>query len=387
MTSAASTSSRTALSGDASGSRRSPGSTFQIAPGRPSRPRRLVLTRARGLVRPALDRIVSLRRARPAQARGAGARAVHARPPRVPARRVLGAGLASPPPAERVPRAAAAVARGFVRLVARRGAEGDAGEQAGTARRTVSLRGAPAMVPGPGTTGHAACPGLVRRIADLAIVTAPAGALHVAGLAGAFAAAATVADGMVRVAARALALARRRVAGHADRAVTRPAARAFPRRTAHPELRGRRLRAQAAAAALVGATGSTVGLAATRERVAVSAQGQYDGGEEERTACEVFHRAPPGPRASNAGLFAASRTRGRMGQSHRRWSCVKRFSGTRSSHAAARDSSCGWRTPQPSHRQRAVPAGQGRPGPGRSADPAAQRVWTQACTTFDHSYW
>ena len=124
------------------------------------------------------------------------------------------------PPAERAPRAAAAVARGFVRLVARRGAEGDAGEQAGTARRTVSLRGAPAMVPGPGTTGHADCPGLVRRIADLAIVTAPAGALHVAGLAGAFAAAATVADGMVRVAARALALARRRVAGHADRAVT-----------------------------------------------------------------------------------------------------------------------------------------------------------------------
>src|SRR5207237_972272 len=97
--------------------------------------------------------------------------------------------------------------------------------------------------------------GLVCRIADLAIVTAPAGALHVAGLAGAFAAAATVADGMVRVAARALALARRRVAGHADRAVTRPAARAFPRRTAHPELRGRRLRAQAAAAALVGAAG------------------------------------------------------------------------------------------------------------------------------------
>src|SRR5205809_750586 len=92
---------------------------------------------------------------------------------------------------------------------------------------------------------------------------------------------------MVRVAARALALARRRVAGHADRAVTRPAARAFPaapstaviaarfagavRRAAHPELRGRRLRAQAAAAALVGATGSTVRLAAIRERVAVAA--------------------------------------------------------------------------------------------------------------------
>src|SRR5437773_10524425 len=188
MTSAASTSSRTALSGDASGSRRSPGSTFQIAPGRPSRPRRLVLTRARGLVRPALDRIVSLRRAGPAHARGAGARAVHARRLRVPARRALGAGLASPPPAERVPRAAAAVARGFVRLVARRGAEGDAGEQAGTARRTVSLRGAPAMA------AHADASGRVRRIADRAIATAPAGALHRAGLAGAVAAAATVAD-------------------------------------------------------------------------------------------------------------------------------------------------------------------------------------------------
>src|SRR5437899_10867285 len=98
---------------------------------------------------------------------------------------------------------------------------------------------------------------------------------------------------MVRVASSALALVRRRVAGHADRAVTRPAARAFPRRTAHPEPRGRRLRAQAAAAALVGATGSTVGLAATRQRVAVSAQGQYDGGEDERTACEGVHRAAP----------------------------------------------------------------------------------------------
>src|SRR5207237_8184152 len=65
------------------------------------------------------------------------------------------------------------------------------------------------------------------------------------------------------------------------------------RRAAHPELRGRRLRAQAAAAALVGAAGSTVGLAAPRERVAVSAQRQYDGGEEQRTACEVFHRHLP----------------------------------------------------------------------------------------------
>src|SRR5437016_320895 len=118
---------------------------------------------------------------------------------------------------------------------------------------------------------------------------------------------------MVRVAARALALARRRVAGHADRAVTRPAARAFPaapstaviaarfagavRRAAHPELRGRRLRAQAAAAALVGAAGSTVGLAAPRERVAVSAQRQYDGGEEERS-CDMLHHAPPGAQAS-----------------------------------------------------------------------------------------
>src|SRR5213594_639428 len=127
---------------------------------------------------------------------------------------------------------------------------------------------------------------------------------------------------MVRVAARALALVRRRVAGHADRAVTR--------RTAHPELRGRRLRAQAAAAALVGATGSTVGLAGIRERVAVSAQGQYDGGEEERAACDVFHRAPPGPRASNAGILASSKTRGRTRQSHRRGARVNRFSGTRS---------------------------------------------------------
>ena len=63
-------------------------------------------------MRPALDRIVSLRRTGPAHAHGAGARAVHARPPRVPARRVRGAGLASP--IERR-RAAAAVARGDVR--------------------------------------------------------------------------------------------------------------------------------------------------------------------------------------------------------------------------------------------------------------------------------
>src|SRR5438552_18554225 len=129
---------------------------------------------------------------------------------------------------------------------------------------------------------------------------------------------------MVRVAARALALARRRVAGHADRAVTRPAARAFPaapstaviaarfagavRRAAHPELRGRRLRAQPAAAALVGATGSTVRLAAIRERVAVSAPGRYAGRDEERTPCGVFHRAPPGPRPSHPRLPPPSRT-------------------------------------------------------------------------------
>src|SRR5439155_330522 len=78
------------------------------------------------------------------------------------------------------------------------------------------------------------------------------------------------------------------------------------RRAAHPELRGRRLRAQAAAAALVGAAGSTVGLAAPRERVAVSAQRQYDGGEEERSCDMLHHAPPPGPRASNAGVFASS---------------------------------------------------------------------------------
>src|SRR5437870_3056386 len=114
---------------------------------------------------------------------------------------------------------------------------------------------------------------------------------------------------MVRVAARALALACRRVAGHADRAVTRPAAGAFPaaastaviaarfagavRRAARPELRARRLRARAAAAALVGVTGHAVGLAAIRERVAIADQGQYDGDEEERSACELCHRALP----------------------------------------------------------------------------------------------
>src|SRR2546426_9706554 len=127
---------------------------------------------------------------------------------------------------------------------------------------------------------------------------------------------------MVRVAARALALARRRIAGHADRAVTRPAAGAFPAapstaviaarsagavwRATRPELRARRLRAQAAAAAPVSATGQAVGLAAIRERVAASAQGQYDGDEEERTACDLFHRAPPGPRASKAGVTSAA---------------------------------------------------------------------------------
>src|SRR5436309_1015369 len=291
---------------------------------------------------PAASRIVlSLRRADPVHAGGARARAVHARPPGVPARRIRHARLATP--VERR-RAAAAIAGCEVRLVALRGADVGTGEQAGTARRTISRRGAAAM------TAHAGAPRRVCCVADLAIANVPARALRRAGLAGATAAAATVAYRMVRVAARALALARRRVAGHADRAVTRPAASAFPaapstaviaarsagavRRAAHPELRGRRLRAQAAAAALVGATGSTVRLAAIRERVAVSAQGQYDGGDEERTACDVFHRVPPGPRASNAGVFASSRTRGRTGRSHRRGSRVKRFSGTRSSHAA-----------------------------------------------------
>src|SRR5216117_3898982 len=157
--------------------------------------RRLTRRRAAGLLHGGLQSplrhagagrlIVSLRRAGPAHAHGTGACAVHARPPRVAARRVRRAGLASP--AERR-RATAAVTGGEVRLVARRGAHVDAGEQAGTARRTVSLRGAPAMA------AHADAPGLVRRIADRAIATAPAGALHRAGLAGAVAAAATVAD-------------------------------------------------------------------------------------------------------------------------------------------------------------------------------------------------
>ncbi len=103
----------------------------------------------------------------------------------VPARRVRGAGLASP--VERR-RAAAAVARGDVRRVTRRGADVDAGEQTGAASRTVSPRGAPAM------TAHAGAPGLVRCIADRASAAAPAGTRHRAGLAGAVAAAATVAN-------------------------------------------------------------------------------------------------------------------------------------------------------------------------------------------------
>src|SRR6266436_1576870 len=127
------------------------------------------------------------RRAGPVHAAGKGARAVHARPPRVPARRVRGAGLASPVLRRR---AAAAAARGVVRPVALRGADVDAGEQTGAARRTVSRRGAPAM------TAHAGAPGLVRCIADRASAAAPAGTRHRAGLAGAVAAAATVANRM-----------------------------------------------------------------------------------------------------------------------------------------------------------------------------------------------
>src|SRR5438128_9933961 len=87
--------------------------------------RRLTRRRAAGLLHGGLQSplrhagagrlIVSLRRAGPAHAHGAGACAVHARPPRA-ARRVRRAGLASP--AERR-RAAAAVTGGEVRLVAR----------------------------------------------------------------------------------------------------------------------------------------------------------------------------------------------------------------------------------------------------------------------------
>src|SRR5437870_8326124 len=85
----------------------------------------------------------SLRRAGTVHAAGEGARAVHARPPRAPARRVRGAGLAGPVGRGR---ATAAVARGLVRPVALSGAEGDAGGQTGFAaalparRRTTSLR-------------------------------------------------------------------------------------------------------------------------------------------------------------------------------------------------------------------------------------------------------
>jgi hypothetical protein len=75
---------------------------------------------------------------------------------------------------------------------------------------------------------HADAPELVLCVADLARATVTvrvtAGALHRAGLAGASAAAATVTDRMIRVAARALALVRRGVAGRADGTVACPAA-------------------------------------------------------------------------------------------------------------------------------------------------------------------
>ena len=97
-------------------------------------------------------------------------------------------------------------------------------------------------------TAHAGAPGLGRCIADRASAAAPAGTRHRAGLAGAVAAAATVANRMARVAARALALARRRVAGRADGAVTGTAAE-------HRDSRGtqefRRARCQRAGAKLV----------------------------------------------------------------------------------------------------------------------------------------
>src|SRR5437870_13750065 len=70
----------------------------------------------------------SLRRAGTVHAAGEGARAVHARPPRAPARRVRGAGLAGPVGRGR---ATAAVARGFVWLVALSGAEVDGGGDTG----------------------------------------------------------------------------------------------------------------------------------------------------------------------------------------------------------------------------------------------------------------
>src|SRR5262245_31757237 len=102
----------------------------------------------------------------PVDAGGKGTRAVHARSPGAPARRVRHAGLASPVGRRR---AAATTAGADVRRVALRDADKDAGEQAGTARvlsargRTVTRRRAPAM------TTHASAPGLVGCIADRAI--------------------------------------------------------------------------------------------------------------------------------------------------------------------------------------------------------------------------
>src|SRR5205814_8809061 len=96
--------------------------------------RRLTRRRAAGLLHGGLQSplrhagagrlIVSLRRAGPAHAHGTGACAVHARPPRVAARRVRRAGL--PSPAERRRAAAAATGR-EVRPVARPPARADGG--------------------------------------------------------------------------------------------------------------------------------------------------------------------------------------------------------------------------------------------------------------------
>jgi hypothetical protein len=87
-------------------------------------------------------------------------------------------------------------------------------------------------------TADARASGLVRRVADCAITAAPAGSRDRAGLAGSSPAAAAVANGMVRVAACSLTLARRGVARRADRAVDRAAAERC-RRRAQQSRRGR----------------------------------------------------------------------------------------------------------------------------------------------------
>src|SRR5437870_6315307 len=64
-----------------------------------------------------------------------------------------------------------------------------------------------------------------------------------------------------------------------------------------------------------------------------------------RATCFI---APPGPRASNAGILASSKTRGRTRQSHRRGAASTGSVGRDRHTRPARDLSCGWRTPQPS---------------------------------------